>query len=529
VPKYFREVNKHFSCDKTLAVKYMGVARSLLGGLVEMSGDVFQNARKVILPDGTKITVSFAGSLAQIAIDVVSVASSTKRKIKPMFSMLFFTRDGDGVGPNSNLLTEPYLSMTPPFGTNAGILFEFPAGVGFEKKNEYPLNKMPRNNALGGWHWWTSQSDVTLSWGGTPVSGVASYAFSAADNIIFKDGDVLFRHDYKIICAASYGGKLVFITIRVISPDIYGANWGFEYRLNSVDLSADPQVVTIVSSTQVINTTTSATESFVIGILNLQTGDFSINGDTAKLWGFFCYAEVSVKTGTWFAENITGFFSVMDLPLRDTCIDATDELVGLSYMDNGYGFTNKRTGAVISYIGRTEFTTTSGTSDPFLETATYYDQPVAVSSRFKAALCVRGGYVYDDYGITGEFNYFVKFFDGREIPIFSLTPTNDELSAPLFWFTMISEDRFVVNLPYNYARDLSLLTPAPGVTMCGRGRAVHYDNGNWLTVPLDTYYPASDGDIFSAGGWLRPSMRTTGVGVINGVPANYQRAENSSV
>ncbi len=77
MPKYFREVNKHFSGDKTLAVRYMGVARSLLGGLVEMSADVFQNVRKVLLPDGTKIEVSFAGNIAQISIDVQHTTTQT--------------------------------------------------------------------------------------------------------------------------------------------------------------------------------------------------------------------------------------------------------------------------------------------------------------------------------------------------------------------------------------------------------------------------------------------------------------------
>lgn len=80
MPKYISEVTKHFSGDKTLAARYMGVARGLLGSLVDMSGDVFQNARKVILPDGTKITVSFAGALARIAIDVRSVLSGYVRK-----------------------------------------------------------------------------------------------------------------------------------------------------------------------------------------------------------------------------------------------------------------------------------------------------------------------------------------------------------------------------------------------------------------------------------------------------------------
>jgi len=81
MPKYISEVTKHFSGDKTLAARYMGVARGLLGSLVDMSGDVFQNARKVILPDGTKITVSFAGALARIAIDVRSIVDDVRRSL----------------------------------------------------------------------------------------------------------------------------------------------------------------------------------------------------------------------------------------------------------------------------------------------------------------------------------------------------------------------------------------------------------------------------------------------------------------
>lgn len=66
--KYFYEIGKQFSGDKTLAESYMGVARGLLGGLVEMSGNVFQNKRTYLLPDGTHITVSFAGRIANVAI-----------------------------------------------------------------------------------------------------------------------------------------------------------------------------------------------------------------------------------------------------------------------------------------------------------------------------------------------------------------------------------------------------------------------------------------------------------------------------
>lgn len=71
--RYFREVSKQFAGDKTLAAQYMGVARSLLGGLKEMSAGLYQNARHVVLPDGAKITVRFAGAIHQILIDVSAV------------------------------------------------------------------------------------------------------------------------------------------------------------------------------------------------------------------------------------------------------------------------------------------------------------------------------------------------------------------------------------------------------------------------------------------------------------------------
>jgi hypothetical protein len=89
MPKYFREVNKHFSGDKTLAAKYMGVARSLLGGLKEMSGKLFSNARQVTLPDGVTIRVSFAGAIHQVSIDVRGVA----RKITELIGFVTTPRD----------------------------------------------------------------------------------------------------------------------------------------------------------------------------------------------------------------------------------------------------------------------------------------------------------------------------------------------------------------------------------------------------------------------------------------------------
>lgn len=81
MPKYFREVSKRFSGNTELASKYMGVARQLLGGLKEMSGDLFQNTRSVLLPDGTKIRVSFAGALGKVFIDVRGAFAEYATKI----------------------------------------------------------------------------------------------------------------------------------------------------------------------------------------------------------------------------------------------------------------------------------------------------------------------------------------------------------------------------------------------------------------------------------------------------------------
>lgn len=73
--KYFQEVGKQFVGDKSLAVRYMGIARSLLGGLKEMSAGLYQNARHVLLPDGTRITVGFFGDIARVMIDVRGVSN----------------------------------------------------------------------------------------------------------------------------------------------------------------------------------------------------------------------------------------------------------------------------------------------------------------------------------------------------------------------------------------------------------------------------------------------------------------------
>ena len=73
MPKYFREVNKHISGDETIAARYMGVARSFLGGLVEMSGELVQNSRHIVLPDGVRIGVSFRYDLASIEIDASGI------------------------------------------------------------------------------------------------------------------------------------------------------------------------------------------------------------------------------------------------------------------------------------------------------------------------------------------------------------------------------------------------------------------------------------------------------------------------
>lgn len=115
MPKYFREVNKHFSGDKTLAARYMGVARSVLGGLVEMSGDVFQNARSVLMPDGTRITVSFAGSVASVAIHAIgrSAGNMLSRIVQRIFILSSFDSETRAVTLDECEVTAQVVDSTP--------------------------------------------------------------------------------------------------------------------------------------------------------------------------------------------------------------------------------------------------------------------------------------------------------------------------------------------------------------------------------------------------------------------------------
>jgi hypothetical protein len=71
--RYTGEVAKEYVGDKDLAMQYTSVARTLLGSLHEMSGGIESGIRRVLLPDGAAITVSFAGALEKISIDVRSV------------------------------------------------------------------------------------------------------------------------------------------------------------------------------------------------------------------------------------------------------------------------------------------------------------------------------------------------------------------------------------------------------------------------------------------------------------------------
>jgi hypothetical protein len=73
VTRYFREFSKELIGDRALASSYIPFAAKVLGGLKEMSGGVFSNVRRVILPDGTQVTARFSGAIHQVTIDVTGV------------------------------------------------------------------------------------------------------------------------------------------------------------------------------------------------------------------------------------------------------------------------------------------------------------------------------------------------------------------------------------------------------------------------------------------------------------------------
>ena len=85
MPRYFREFSKELIGDKELASSYIPFAAKILGGLKEMSGEVLQNIRRVVLPDGTRITVRFAGVEHQVTIDVRATTPDELLRYCPKF------------------------------------------------------------------------------------------------------------------------------------------------------------------------------------------------------------------------------------------------------------------------------------------------------------------------------------------------------------------------------------------------------------------------------------------------------------
>lgn len=93
--RYTEWLQKKFVGDPKLGAEYLSLARTLLGGLHNYSKNVMSNVRHVTLPNGVKITVSFAGAINRVLIDVRSVTEKIKDSVytaiyvRPSWSGLF--------------------------------------------------------------------------------------------------------------------------------------------------------------------------------------------------------------------------------------------------------------------------------------------------------------------------------------------------------------------------------------------------------------------------------------------------------
>lgn len=78
--RYTEWLQKKFVGDPKLGAEYLSLARTLLGGLHNYSKNVMSNVRHVTLPNGVKITVSFAGAINRVLIDVKAISTTTVAK-----------------------------------------------------------------------------------------------------------------------------------------------------------------------------------------------------------------------------------------------------------------------------------------------------------------------------------------------------------------------------------------------------------------------------------------------------------------
>lgn len=80
MPNYTREIIKRFYGDQNLAAQYLGFSRKLLGELADCTGDIDYVQRRVVLPDGVKITVGFYAGMARVMIDVRNVTEKSAQE-----------------------------------------------------------------------------------------------------------------------------------------------------------------------------------------------------------------------------------------------------------------------------------------------------------------------------------------------------------------------------------------------------------------------------------------------------------------
>ena len=79
--RFFEWAHKQFVGDPKLGAEYLPLARTLLGSLHD-SSTVMSNSRQVVLPNGVKILVGFAGAINRVMIDVRAAVVEAVEQLK---------------------------------------------------------------------------------------------------------------------------------------------------------------------------------------------------------------------------------------------------------------------------------------------------------------------------------------------------------------------------------------------------------------------------------------------------------------
>lgn len=190
----------------------MGVARGLLGGLVEMSGDLFQNARKVVLPDGTKITVWFAGAVAHIGVEVAAAA-------KKLAGSKVFVVVIDALWPEPAGDFDGKKHYT---GENCS--------VGFEKTPAESVGRLDWVDHSGKPQLWIRNISVS---GRARYDGAEDYTDYNNRKIYKRTGEVI-ETLYKVNGITSLDGIVYYVTIGAGQIKLYTSKDELVYSVTSV-------------------------------------------------------------------------------------------------------------------------------------------------------------------------------------------------------------------------------------------------------------------------------------------------------